>query len=233
MFPSAPKLLFYLYNFWGYLRVEMPNRYIDSWQPTDLSKLDWQAYPALFMPKENTGMLHQLADMLQGFGGSTGNKMDYSRFTDGMPKTELVVLNIELRFFDVSIPLQGLALNKTTPQINRREVKKETKIASELLIKYNALDRILLRILTSNRAISAKPIFKILASESKTEEELRTFDTEFILLDQIDDVIIWKDVLSKKQEKRCSLSTLANKLSDIRKDLDQAVKIYEKAGNRE
>ncbi len=26
MFPSSPKLLFYLYNFWGYLRLFSPNK---------------------------------------------------------------------------------------------------------------------------------------------------------------------------------------------------------------
>ena len=84
----------------------------------------------------------------------------------------------------------------------------------------NAFDNLILRILRSDRTYTAKSIFKILAHESSLEEDTRQFDIENILLDHIDDIIIWKDFLSKSPEKRCSLATLGNKLTNIRKTLN-------------
>lgn len=166
-------------------QVKMPNRYIESWQPNDLTKLDWLAYPALFMPTENTGVLHQLADMLQGFGGgSTSNKVDYSRFTDGTPKTELVVLDKELQFADVC--LQAADVTPKSPsgctQHGGDNAKGEIKDIGSLL----------LHVMTKLPNHRPAEIWQVLKADHL--RETRVYDTEELLEEVGDYELIWTDI---------------------------------------
>lgn len=165
-------------------QVGMPNRYIESWQPTDLTKLDWQAYPALFMPSENVGVLHQLVDMLQGFGGSTGNKVDYSRFTDGTPTTELVVLDKELRFADVC--LQAADVQPKNPNSCTHH---GGDIAAGEIKDIGSLIFYVMTKLPNHRPAE---IWQVLKADHLREH--RVYDTEELLEEVGDYELIWTDI---------------------------------------
>lgn len=165
-------------------QVKMPNRYIESWQPNDLTKLDWQAYPALFMPTENTGVLHQFADMLQSFGSSTGNKVDYSRFVDGTPKTELVVLDKELRFADVC--LQAADVRPKSPSDYTQH--SEDRTTGEI----KDIASLLLHVMTKLPNHRPTEIWQVLKADHL--RETRVYDTEELLEEVGDYELIWTDI---------------------------------------
>lgn len=164
-------------------QVKMPNSYIDGWKPNDLTKLVWLAYPALFMPTENTGVLHQLSDMLQSFGSSTGNKVDYSRFVDGMPKTELVVLKTTLSFFDICLPKNiSPSFHYRTP--NEQHVNKSEKRVREI-------DEVVLNVLSETPHCKSSSLWSLLKNEVSSKNRL------YDLHEVIDEVgmteLIWSD----------------------------------------
>ena len=81
----------------------------------------------------------------------------------------------------------------------------------------NKFEELLARVLRSNQNLSSKLVHKILCAECQLEEDSRQYDIDNILLDVVDDVIVWHDIYSKKKQKRCSYRRLENLLSPIRK----------------
>jgi hypothetical protein len=164
-------------------QVTMPNRYIESWQSTDLSKLDWQVYPALFMPTENVGVLYQIADMLRGFGGSTGNKVDY-RFTDGTPKTELVVLDKELRFANLCLQAADVRPKSLS------SVTQHSKDNSTAEIK--DISSLILHVMTKLPNHRPAEIWQVLKADHL--RETRVYDTDELLEEVGEYELIWTDI---------------------------------------
>lgn len=158
-------------------QVNMPNTYIDSWQQTDLNKLDWQAYPALSMPSENVGVLHQFVDMLQGFSGSNVEKTsDFSRFTADLPNLELVVLSKELRLQNTCI--RGIEL-ETKLSATQDNLEKPSSHIEHL----RAIDELIIRLLKDLPNYRPSELWEILKSDSKRTERKYDFNE---ILDEVD-----------------------------------------------
>ena len=51
------------------------------------------------------------------------------------------------------------------------------------------------------------------------EEDSRKFDTHNILIDAVDDKLVWKDKLSRLEEKSVSLRRLENILTEVKKTI--------------
>jgi len=100
------------------------------------------------------------------------------------------------------------------PPASNRDSENDSQVMGVL---NNKFEELLARILRENQTPSSKLIHKILCTECKLEEDTRQYDIENILLDVVDDVIVWHDIYSKKKQKRCSFRRLENQLSDVRK----------------
>lgn len=203
--------------------LPLPNNYIQGWKAKDLSQISWPTIPAKLYPYVAPTMKHTFKDLLMTFAkDEAGKTAAAKRFDDSFgeaPKEELRPTYKTFLFSEVCIRHQDLV---SLGVIATKSHLAEPKQLAKKVFDSNDFEKLLAKIITSDKSLSAKPIFKILVNECNLEEDSRQFDTDGILLEHVDGIIVWKDVLSRTKEKKCSLSTLNNKLTKVRQMLSNA-----------
>lgn len=206
-------------------QLQTPNNYIHAWKskpPTDIS---WAFIPAKLEPQVSDTFVHSIQKAvevcLNQQNKTTETNLVEEKFRD-LPKQKFAVELRKFLFSDICLSHIDLVACKaiSAPTEAERLENCSTNLNNKTALHLNQLDKLILKIIIHDRTLTAKNVFKILAHESGMEEDSRHFDSENILLDNIDDLIIWKDSLSKTLEKKCSLVTLANKMTYIRKSLN-------------
>ena len=197
--------------------LPIPNEYIQGWQSKDLSQISWPKIPAKLYPYVAPTLKNTFKDLLMSFAKNEADKAaSVERFDSAFgeaPTHELRPFYKTFSFSDICIRHEDLVALRIIGDQSSTELI-STQITPEL--DGNQFEKLLAKIILSDKTLSAKPVFKILVNECKQQEDLRRFDTEGILLEHVEGIIIWRDVLSKTQEKKCSLSTLGNKLTRVR-----------------
>ena len=64
--------------------------------------------------------------------------------------------------------------------------------------------------------IKAKVLYQILECEANGSTD-KVYDTNDILLDEVGGKIVWRDKYANNTEKSCSIRTLENRASEVRK----------------
>jgi len=199
-------------------KIPLPNDYIQGWKSKDLSDISWPTIPAKLYPYAVPTLKHTFKALLMTFAkDETDRAVTAEKFNHSFgetPKEELRPTYKTFLFSEVCIRHSDLI---SLGILSKKHGARESKLlADDQEFDGNAFEKVLAKILCSDKSLSAKPIFKILVNECNLDEDSRRFDTGGILLEHVDGVILWKDVLSKAQEKKCSLSTLGNKLTKVR-----------------
>lgn len=218
--------------------LEMPNEYFRSWHPLrednlpEFSPDDLEAklYPWYRKrPQWDLGIL--LANGMNAFAVSKGLEPAYG---EEFVKNKLQIKEMGLypnwlffKFEDICVQhnyLVKIGLIETSPVVLEQPDKVRANSTREFVplteqFQLNKFEELLARILRANQHISSKLVHKILCTECQLEEDARPYDIENILLDIVDDAIIWHDIYSKKKQRKCSFRRLENQLSEVRKTL--------------
>jgi hypothetical protein len=204
------------------LELATPNNYIYAWKAKAPAEISWDFIPARLGPYVTETFLHAVQKTLnmclEQQTKSTALDPSLEKYRN-LPAQKLTAHFKTFLFSEICIRHQDLVSCKVISD-KAESVPDDLPVSASAMsqeLKGTCFENLITRIFMSDRTLSAKSVFKILAYESSLEEDSRHFDIENILLDHIDDIIIWKDYLSKSTEKRCSLATLGNKLTNIRK----------------
>jgi hypothetical protein len=114
--------------------------------------------------------------------------------------------------------LEGLGAIPTDKPVTIQNLKEDSE--ANYLTKFdNDFFRLVAYTYTNMDKPTAKKIFIELEKDAKREEDSRIFDTNNILLDAVDDKLVWKDKLSRLEEKSVSLRRLENILTEVKKTI--------------
>lgn len=197
--------------------ISYPNDYLQSWLNYNPVKSDWHSVPAKHYPTEQASGWSIMADFLKSFSDNEEQKAAFDKtYSVGKPTKVLSSYGVEFSLKDLCIRHQDLV---SLGVITTKSDLAEPKQLAKKVFDGNDFEKLLAKIITSDKSLSAKPIFKILVNECNLEEDSRQFDTDGVLLEHVEGIIVWKDVLSRTKEKKCSLSTLNNKLTKVRQML--------------
>ncbi|MEH6712295.1 MAG: hypothetical protein V7733_13850 [Paraglaciecola polaris] len=206
-----------------------PNQYFKSWLPKEADEIACDFFWAM----EN----HDIKNI----GNKTTQDTD-GGFVIQHPSDELY-RHIEVKYvrYDLEkicitentlmklgvLPEQNLTTYKLSVN-NEQNAPHETQLtekvrpATQFTFK-NKFHELLARILLENRTLKPKQIHRILSDECKLREDDRVYDIDNILLDSVEGVIVWKDVLASQPEKTCQMGTLRNSLTEVKKILSSIV----------
>jgi hypothetical protein len=114
--------------------------------------------------------------MLQGFGGnSSSDALDFSRFTDGLPNTELVVLDQELRFANVCLQALDIRLRRPIGVNQSNDGHDNTSM------EIKDLSSLILHVMSKLPEHRPAEIWQVLKADHL--RGLRVYDTEELLED--------------------------------------------------
>jgi hypothetical protein len=186
-------------------QVPLPNIYLESWQKYDLSRLDWEYYPAITMPTETTSFLHRLMDMFKPYGDSPQTEnSELSRFAKDIPLLELVVQNRELRFFEICLGAADVS-RISAPKNTQKPTLPSTK---ETTVR--EIDVLIMKVISASPNLRPAEIWEVLKTD--VERNDRIFDINEILEEVGDFEMVWCDAagVAKHLKKKSFFNLLKN-----------------------
>jgi hypothetical protein len=183
-----------------------PNNLIAKWHGAVNENIHHIELPVIMLPTEAIGLMHSYLNVL--------SLMSKSDVANAHPER---VLN--RRFINISkndLVLNEQELSKFNDDSNAEE--KAVNPIADITFK-NDLYRLVAHAYITMAKPSAKQIFIELEKDSMREEDSRKFDTHNILIDAVDDKLVWKDKLSRLEEKSVSLRRLENILTEVKKTI--------------
>ncbi|GAB58293.1 hypothetical protein [Rheinheimera nanhaiensis] len=206
--------------------ITYPNDYLESWLNYNPVKSDWLSVPAKFYPTEQASGWSIMADLLKSLSDNEEQKAAFDKtYSVGKPTKVLSSYGVEFSLKDLCVQHQdlvrlGVISVSDTPKIHALNNASES--TEELLRFSNDFEELVSRILVVHPTFSAKKIFRLLCAESKLEEDTRTFDTENILLDEVDGKLIWRDKFKRtaNKERSISLRYFSNMLKGIKEKVN-------------
>ncbi len=208
--------------------IPLPNDYLCNWDAKSLDEVKWARIPARIYPSEGESGMSMIADTIKTFAAiqSRGEKTEE---TDALvekhygkyPKKVLRGMPVTLNLSDACVlftDLEGLGAIPTDKPVTIQNLKEDSE--ANYLTKFdNDFFRLVAYTYTNMDKPTAKKIFIELEKDAKREEDSRIFDTNNILLDAVDDKLVWKDKLSRLEEKSVSLRRLENILTEVKKTI--------------
>jgi len=203
----------------------LPNKFLHNWKPKTLEQITWDTIPAKLFPQEQE---HSIRELKGAFNDALSMLSDKepakqkpeSKFMALLPQKEFYSVGTSLKSSDICVLHSDLVRLNIIPSSEEHIIEKsepnKPSTPKAMSVFKNDFEELLARILRADAMLPAKIIFRILAEESQLEEDERQYDIKNILLDEVDGVLVWKDNLSRKREKPCSLRTLENKLTEVK-----------------
>lgn len=189
--------------------LSAPNNLIAKWHGVIDERIRHSEIPVILLPTEGIGLMHTYVNVLSSISKSEVSNTHPERVLNrryiNISKNELVLSDLELLKLE----------NETSVPA------KVTNPVGDITFK-NDFHRLVAHTYIENSKPSAKQIFIELERDSMREEDSRKFDTNNILLETVEGKLVWRDKLSRTDEKTVSLRTLENILTEVKKTLKAA-----------
>ena len=201
--------------------IPFPNNLIEDWKDVELSNPLRRGHAVLTYPQSDIDNGKVLKNAFDSFlSGELFKKdktipitrTDSKQVIESMPK-RLLSQNVNFTLDKVHLTKDELirlgVIKEETVTISQAEKLEKISFSDEFL-------ELLHRVLTAQPDIKAKAIYQLLENEAKGNTD-KIFDTNDILLDEVDGRIVWRDKYANNTEKSLTIRTLENKVSKIRK----------------
>lgn len=188
---------------------------LGSWQATPLTDISRSRIIAICLP--------ELESSKHSFHRATFDDLDPTKEYDPSEVFHseykwLTEVMLDLKLSEASVLYTDLvnsgAIEPNTRPINSPNT--ENKISNTELNYANPFQALIAKILLKHPEITVKRLFRILAVEAHADIDEREFDTENVLADEVDGVILWNDVTRKTGISKCSYNTLKNPVRDVK-----------------
>ncbi|MBW8189672.1 hypothetical protein K0504_01375 [Neiella marina] len=193
--------------------VYPPNRHIRGWVEKDPEDIEGDDFFALEHHKiipENGGTEAEIWDAIARDGKAPSWKAKFIGESYSLSEICITHENLqELMGFEGDSSESSVTLEANS---NERSSQTSFEFA-------NQFHELLARILDHDRTLKPKQVLRILSKEVIQEEDDRIFDTEAILLDYVNDVLVWRDVFAEQPERHCRLGTLRNHIAEVRRNI--------------
>jgi hypothetical protein len=202
--------------------IAPPNQYIKSWE----AKHPDQIQGEYFLAMENHDVVQSKSIEKNSITNGFLIKLD-----SNSPELHIEVKPVRYELEQICITEESLlelgviesdlltCRSKAMQKSNDEQILTEQKSMPRHRFA-NQFQELLARIVNRDRTLKPKQIHRILSNECKIDEDERTFDTDHIMLDCVNGVLVWKDIHSMQPEKNCQIGTLRNHLTEVRRILN-------------
>lgn len=189
-------------------KVATPNDTIEKWLGKPITSPIEQRMVALRYPEVSESLGHSFFETLKKFApdDSESFENEYEKFVLNIPFKEYKISDLLVARSEL---IRIGVIKEDSATVLRDEKFEGVSFSNEFL-------ELLHRILTARPDIKAKALYLLLENEARGNTE-KVFDTNDILLDEVDGKIVWRDKYANNSEKALNIRTIANKATEVRK----------------